>query len=559
MAYLDGLIAVWEDVRSSFLDSMPRSTVELWFGNMKMLAFKDDVLTFSIDSAFKCDIINQKFLSKIEDGFEERLGFRVKVEIICEEENERSDADNKRLIDAARDIEEDEKDDSFFDYSEGGTGFHYEGEDEPGEIIMPDPIMPAPGMGDGFEAELFRARQQEFASETPEEREARIEKMKNERHQAIIKRLREEADAEKRSAEGEKPGIGAWGSTLPPYNFEYTFNNFIVGSSNKFAHAACTAVAANPAMNYNPLFIYGPSGLGKTHLLYAITNEIKRKKPAAKIIYIKGEDFTTQFIEALAAQMTNEFRNKYRSCDVLLIDDIQFIAGKEATQEEFFHTFNNIYEAGHQIVITSDRPPVEMTTLDDRLRTRFEGGLIADVQPPDLETRIAITRNKAALLGMILPDDIIYYIAENLVANIRQIEGVVKRLTAYSNVLQDSITIEHVNRAIKDVVRVGVYIPTPAVIIEETARFYNLSPDDLRGQRRSKNTALARQVSMYLMRQLTNLSFKDIGAQYENRNHATVMASVDKIQNLIDKDKSIADTIRDITSNINSKNGTITM
>ena len=344
-------------------------------------------------------------------------------------------------------------------------------------------------------------------------------------------------------------------STMPEID-GYTFDNFIVGNSNKFS----MAVAKAPGKAYNPLMIYGNSGLGKTHLLLAIGQYIEEnstKKPDIK--YLKGDEFTVQLVESIKSGKAEEFRQKYRNVDLLLVDDIQFIAGKEATQEEFFHTFNNIYEAGHQIVITSDRPPVEMTTLDDRLRTRFEGGLIADVQPPDLETRIAITRNKAALLGMILPDDIVYYIAENLVANIRQIEGVVKRLTAYANVLQDNVTIEHVNRAIKDVVRVGVYIPTPAVIIEETARYYNLSPEDLRGQRRSKNTALARQVSMYLMRQLTNLSFKDIGAQYENRNHATVMASVDKIQNLIDKDKKIADTIRDITSNINSKNGTVTM
>ena len=335
-------------------------------------------------------------------------------------------------------------------------------------------------------------------------------------------------------------------------NPKYKFDTFVVGSSNKFAHAAALAVAQNPAASYNPLFIYGPSGLGKTHLLYAIAGYIARTRPPYRIVYVKGDDFTNELISAIQRSNVEGFREKYRMADLLLVDDIQFIAGKESTQEEFFHTFNNIYEAGHQIVITSDRPPVEMTTLDDRLRTRFEGGLIADVQSPDLETRIAITRNKAALLGMILPDDIVNYIAENLTSNIRQIEGVVKRLTAYSNVMHDEITIEHVKRAIKDVVRVGVYIPTPEVIIENTARYFNLTPDDLRGQRRSKNTALARQVSMYLMRQLTNMSFKDIGAEYENRNHATVMASVNKIQALIETDKAIAGMIRDITSNINS-------
>lgn len=347
------------------------------------------------------------------------------------------------------------------------------------------------------------------------------------------------------------------GNHLMPEMDGYTFDNFIVGSSNKFAHAAALSVAMEPGKNYNPLLIYGNSGLGKTHLLLAIGQYINEHQPHAQIAYIKGDEFTNQMVNSIQTGRAEEFRQKYRNVDLFLVDDIQFIAGKESTQEEFFHTFNNIYEAGHQIVITSDRPPVEMTTLDDRLRTRFEGGLIADVQSPDLETRIAITRNKAALLGMILPNDIVNFIAENLTSNIRQIEGVVKRLTAYSNVMHDDITIDHVRRAIKDVVRVGVYIPTPDVIIEETARYFNLKPEDLKGQRRSKNTALARQVSMYLMRQLTNMSFKDIGTQYENRNHATVMASVNKIQGLIETDKSVASTIRDITSNINSKNGTI--
>ena len=549
MAYLDGLIAVWEDVRNSFLDSMPRSTVELWFGNMKMLAFKDDVLTFSIDSAFKYDIINQKFLSKIEDGFEERLGFRVKVEIICEEEKEKSDADKKRLEDAARDIEEDEKD-SFFDYSEGGTGFHYEGEDEPGEIVMPDPIMPSPDMGDGFEAELFRNRQKEFANETPEEREARIEKMKNERHQAMIKRLREEADAEKRSAEAEKPGMGAWGSTLPPYNFEYTFDNFIVGSSNKFAHAACTAVAANPAMNYNPLFIYGPSGLGKTHLLYAITNEIKRKKPAAKIIYIKGEDFTTQFIEALAAQMTNEFRNKYRSCDVLLIDDIQFIAGKTSTQEEFFHTFNALYEEHKQIILTSDRPPRDMKTLEDRLKTRFEWGLLADIQPPDLELRVAIIKKKAEQVGIIIPEEVLTYLAENLRSNIRQIEGAMKKLGALAFLSGQKITMEVARGCIADLL--GGEEPVSVTVDKIFAtvyKKYGISKEDLTGKSRSREIAQARHVTIYLIRKITEMSLPNIGKIF-NRDHTTALASWETIEKKLKTDAMLTLDINEMTKEV---------
>ena len=333
----------------------------------------------------------------------------------------------------------------------------------------------------------------------------------------------------------------------------YTFDRFVVGPSNKFAHAAAVAVAENPGKAYNPLFIYGNSGLGKTHLLLAIGEEIHARHPEKKIAYVKGDDFTNQMIQSVQSGTGEEFRQKYRNGDLFLVDDIQFIAGKQATQEEFFHTFNSIYEAGHQIVITSDRPPLEMSLLDDRLRTRFEGGLMADVQPPDIETRMAIIRNKAAQLGMILPDDVVEYIGENITANIRQIEGVVKRLTAYKEILNDTITINSVKRAIKDVIRVGEYIPTPDVIIEETARYYSLSPDDLRGQRRSKNIAMARQISMYLMRSLTNLSLLDIGEQYEGRNHSTVLSSVRKVEDLIKKDPEVASTVRDISSNINSR------
>ena len=332
----------------------------------------------------------------------------------------------------------------------------------------------------------------------------------------------------------------------------YTFDNFIVGSSNKFAHAAAIAVAENPGKAYNPLFIYGNSGLGKTHLLLAIGQEMHSRSPEKSIAYIKGDEFTNQMVKSLRENKAEEFRTKYRNVSLFLVDDIQFIAGKQGTQEEFFHTFNNIYEAGNQIVITSDRPPMEMAQLDDRLRTRFEWGLMADIQPPDLETRMAITRNKAAQLGLILSDDAVEYIATNITSNIRQLEGVIKRLTAYKEILDDVITIDSVKRAIKDVIRIGTYTPTPDIIIRETARYYSLKEEDLRGQNRSKNMTMARQVSMYLMRSLTGLSLKDIGTHYEDRNHATVLSSIRKVEQLLKNDPSMAGTVRDITSNINS-------
>ena len=330
----------------------------------------------------------------------------------------------------------------------------------------------------------------------------------------------------------------------------YTFDNFIVGNSNKFAHAAAVAVADKPGHIYNPLFIYGNSGLGKTHLLRAIGQAIYERDPSVKIAYIKGDEFTIQMVKAIKDGTVEDFHNKYRNVDLFLVDDIQFIAGKRSTQEEFFHTFNNLYEAGKQIVITSDRPPLDMSLLDDRLRTRFEGGLMADIQPPDLETRMAIIRNKAAQLALILSDDAVEYIAQKITANIRQLEGVIKRITAYKEILGEVITIDTVKKAIEDVIRDGTVIPTPDIIIRETAKYYSLSEEDLRGQSRSKNTAMARQVSMHLMRVLTNLSLQAIGEEYEGRNHTTVLSSIRKVEDLIKKDPAMAGVIRDITSNI---------
>ena len=248
---------------------------------------------------------------------------------------------------------------------------------------------------------------------------------------------------------------------------EFTFDTFVVGPSNKLAYAASVAVAEHPAQNYNPLLIYGDSGLGKTHLIYAIANVIRRNDPKAKIAYVKGDDFTNELVDAIREGKTAEMREKYRQADLLLVDDIQFIAGKKQTQEEFFHTFNNLYESGRQIVLTSDRPPSEMTQLEDRLRTRFEWGLLVDVAPPDFETRLAIVKNKAALLGMELPDKISAYIAENVTANVRQLEGTINKILAYKDLLGNDADEETVTRAMQDILkRSNEYIPTPEAILD---------------------------------------------------------------------------------------------
>jgi chromosomal replication initiator protein len=336
---------------------------------------------------------------------------------------------------------------------------------------------------------------------------------------------------------------------------EFTFERFVVGNSNKFAHAAAMAVAEGQIRNFNPLFIYGESGLGKTHLLHAIRHAVARKHPEYNIVYVKGDDFTNELILALQVGKNVEFREKYRGADLFLMDDIQFIAGKISTQEEFFHTFNTLYEANRQIVFTSDRPPGEMTRLEDRLKTRFESGLLADIQPPDYETRMAIIRNKAQQLGLILPDDVSNYIAENMTSNVRQIEGAVKKVMAYRDLMNDSITVSSVAKAIKDMFKEKTeYTPTSDIIIEETAKYYSLTSEDLKGQRRTRNTALARQISMYLIRKLTNLSLKDIGDIYEGRDHTTVLSSIRRIEDNIKSSSSFSQTIRDITANINSKN-----
>ena len=334
----------------------------------------------------------------------------------------------------------------------------------------------------------------------------------------------------------------------------FTFENFVVGPSNKLAFAAAKAVAASPAEHYNPLFIYGDSGLGKTHLIYAIAHEIRQKRPGARIVYIKGDDFINEFIDMVRSGKNQDFRTKYREADLLLVDDIQFVAGKEETQNEFFHTFNTLYEAGRQIVLTSDRPPQEMSKLDDRLRTRFEWGLLVDVQPPDLETRIAIIRNKAAQLGLELEPEIVNYIAENITANVRQLEGTVKKIKAYKDLLESDLSTENVNEAISDMLRrENEYIPTPETIIAEICRVFRIDEKVVRGQQRDRDAVRSRQVAMYLIRRMSNYSYADIGKEFGGRDHTTVMHAIEQVEQRMNRDAAFAETVKAITSNISTR------
>lgn len=375
---------------------------------------------------------------------------------------------------------------------------------------------------------------------------------------AIQKALRELFSADfdvKVLGEGEKESLAKpKDNVFFPGTEEYTFDKFVVGSSNKFAYAAARSVADEPAKSYNPLFIYGESGLGKTHLLYAIAHSVHEKYPAYRIVYIKGDSFTNELITAIREGRNQEFREKFRSADIFLMDDVQFIAGRESTQEEMFHTFNTLYEAGRQIVFTADRPPKEMLRLDDRLKTRFEWGLPVDVQPPDYETRVAIIKNKAIRRGMNLPDPVLRYIADNITANVRQIEGTVNKILAFQELMGEQVDVDTVTRAVRDMFKDKTeFLPSADVIIEEVGKFYNIDAQDIRGQARNKDTVLARQIAMYEIRRMTNLSLKEVGKEFDGRDHTTVMHSIERIERLTKQSPEMAEVIKDINANINAR------
>lgn len=334
---------------------------------------------------------------------------------------------------------------------------------------------------------------------------------------------------------------------------KYTFDTFVIGSGNRFAHAASLAVAEAPAKAYNPLFIYGGVGLGKTHLMHAIGHYVLEHNPSAKVVYLSSEKFTNEFINSIRDNRAEDFRNKYRNVDVLLIDDIQFLAGKESTQEEFFHTFNALHEESKQIVISSDRPPKEIPTLEDRLRSRFEWGLITDITPPDLETRIAILRKKAKAERLDISNEVMIYIANQIDSNIRELEGALIRVVAYSSLINKDINADLAAEALKDI------IPNskPKIIaisdIQRTVgEYFNVKLDDFKAKKRTKSVAFPRQIAMYLSRELTDSSLPKIGEEFGGRDHTTVIHAHEKISKLLQVDSQLQDHIKEITLKLNS-------
>jgi len=356
-------------------------------------------------------------------------------------------------------------------------------------------------------------------------------------------------------ASGAKPSssFGRSGTPQPQLDPRYTFDTFVIASSNRFAHAAAQSVAETPARSYNPLFIYGEAGLGKTHLLHAIGNYVNEHFPGRHVRYVTTETYMNEFVDAIRNAATAEFKRRYRECDVLLIDDVQFMERKESLQEEFFHTFNSLYGASKQIVLTSDRPPKSIATLEDRLRSRFLSGLITEVQPPELETRLAILQTKAERQQVDVPDDVLEFIASNVKDNIRELEGALIRVTAFASLNRQPLSLELAEDVLSDIVAAGQpRRVTPQVILDATSETFGFSIDELTGPNRRRPLVTARQISMYVFRELTDFSYPAIGREFGGRDHATVIHAVTKIEGLMKERRQIYNQVTDLIVRIKS-------
>lgn len=398
-------------------------------------------------------------------------------------------------------------------------------------------------IGDSFYKEMIEKRYMSLIKNS-------IKKITSKEYNVIIfteDELKEKNNPPKSSHKKSVNTVESVGNLNP----RYVFSSFVVGNSNRMAHAASLAVAESPAGAYNPLFLYGGVGLGKTHLMHSIAHYILEHNPDKKVLYASSETFTNELINSIKNNKNEEFRNKYRNIDVLLIDDIQFISQKESTQEEFFHTFNTLHESNKQIIISSDRPPKEIKTLEDRLRSRFEWGLIADIQPPDYETRIAILQKKADTDGLTVPNEVMAFIAKCIVSNIRELEGALTRIVAYASLTNQQITIELAENALKDIFsdKTTTQI-TPELIQEVVANYYNIRTEDITGSKKPKNIAYPRQIAMYLSRKILDISLPKIGERFGGRDHSTVIHACTKIEKELEKDPSLQKTILELEKRI---------
>lgn len=462
-------------------------SMNLWFGSMILKVLTENAAYFQIENDFKQNIINTRYLNDIKSAMAEILGFEAEIVVLS---TEKESFENKL-------------------------------------------------------AKQLCSEKEEEAPAAPEitEPKPNIKRMDNSYLSREIKRSDEDI-------EEPKTGSVLVSSQLSEYKPEYTFENFVVGGSNKAAYTAARTVAQDPAgSGFNPLFLYGDPGLGKTHLLYAITCEIATRHPDYNIIYVKGEDFSNELIEALALKAPVSFREKYRKADVLLVDDVQFIAGKNSIQEEFFHTFDALYEAGKQIVLSSDRPPKDIKQLELRLRSRFESGFITDISTPDLELRVAILKRKAAQLGIDVPNDVLMYLGENIKDNIRQIEGALKKMRALAFIQGEEINMQHAKIVVNDVLTNMASSITPAKILTYISQKYNVPEEDIKSSRRTKDITNARHLTVYLIRNLLDMPFVSIG-KFFNRDHSTMMASTENVEKLRKTNSEFDNTVNELIREI---------
>ena len=492
------LKALWEEVFASILlDNKDNILLKITLSGLQPVSFDEKTVRFWQPSRFYAIMADRHFIGIITDHFDKITGLRPEIIIDRPDETPPTQAEDE---------------------------LRKMGDRTPDLIVRP--------------------------GEMPEEKKTPAEIIK----EAIETALPDPASGisqTPREKTGE-PSLGSGSAPVAPLprRSDYTFENFIVGNSNKFAHAAALGVAAEPGRRYNPLFIYGDSGLGKTHLLYAITNKVAKEHPTYRQLYIKSEEFTNELIQAIGKGTTQAFRDKYRRADLLLIDDIQFIAGRDATQEEFFHTFNTLYEDHRQIIITSDRPPRDIKTLEDRLRTRFEWGLIADIKAPDYELRIAIMQNKAQAMGLTIPKAVYEYLSSNLVDNVRQLEGAIKKIAAQSYLTREPITLDLAQDCVSDMIR-GPKAEDVSMdrIIKAVSVRYGVTEEDIKSGRRSREIAGARNISMYIARRLTDMSFPQIAAEF-GRDHTTVMSNIKSVENRIKDDSTFEKEIIDLMDEI---------
>ena len=522
------LSGIWQTVDEVMREKYTgtKQSYDLWFGRMKLTYLDANRAVLVCENKIKQSVISERYLSLIAESLEEVIGYPPSISI------EIDPALAPSVASQAASEEEDQPPVTVIASPDTQSSLPREKEQEKPKSLSASRPGHYTGASESLYGEFSAGRRTDEAF--PEE-ETEIPDFAE--SPALIEEER------------PNPSEGG-GEKRLTYNEDYTFENFIVGASNHFAHAAALNVADNVGIKINPLFIWGPSGLGKTHLMYAIANRALQHDPDKKVIYVKGEEFMNQMIEAIRKGTNQQFRQKYRKADILLIDDIQFIAGKESTQTEFFHTFDALYEDRKQIIITSDRPPKELTALEDRIRSRFEAGLLVDIQPPDYELRVAILRNKIGQNHVEVPQDVIDFLAQNLQENIRQLEGVVKKLAMKNLLSGDPINMEMVLRTVPEYLHSAEPISeTVNRILTTVARHYSVKVDDILGKERKKNIQTARNVAMYIVRQLTNSSLPQIGV-YFDRDHSTIHSNISKVESEMASDPVFEATVAEIMKEI---------